>query len=275
MLSFFSRRTKRGPVAENFSFAAVGYPKVGNTWLRVTLGRYVQKLADLPDLPLFELGDVARLSSAVGPAGAGYFTHAPLEWTTQTASELSHENVVRPFREKKVILLVRHPLDALVSFYKQNVHRVKPEPFSGGLVQFVENPIYGLNKLITFYELWRDSLELGSVMLWRYEDARVNTELSLREVLTFLQLPLVDELMSEAAMFGSFDNMKAMEKSRVPLRYRSSGFQIFASGDLSNPDGFHVRKGKVGGFRGELRPEDADRFEAIVRNRMSSRYGYS
>jgi hypothetical protein len=65
-----------------------------------------------------------------------------------------------------------------------------------------------------------------------------------------------------------------MEKSETPLRYRSSGFQIFASGDLSNPDGFHVRKGEVGGFRGELRPEDADRFEAIVRSHMSSRYGY-
>src|SRR6185437_12016912 len=116
---------------EQFSFVAVGYPKVGNTWLRVTLGRYMQKLAGLPELPLFELGDSHRLSKAVGPAGAGYFTHAPLEWTTQTASELNCENVVRPFREQKVILLVRHPLDALVSFHKQNVHRVKPKPFSG------------------------------------------------------------------------------------------------------------------------------------------------
>jgi hypothetical protein len=275
MLNFFSRRRSERAVEEPFSFVAVGYPKVGNTWLRVTLGRYMQKLAGLPDLPLFEPGDSLRLSKAVGPAGAGYFTHAPLEWTTQTASELRYENVVHPFREQKVIILVRHPLDALVSFHKQNVHRVKPKPFSGDVVQFIESPIYGLNKLITFYELWRDSLEHGNVMLWRYEDARANMESSFREVLTFLQLPLVDELISDAAAYGSFDNMKAMEKSQAPLRYRSSGFQIFASGDLSNPDGFHVRKGEVGGFRGELRPEDADMFEAIVRNRMPSRYGYS
>jgi hypothetical protein len=275
MLNFFSRRKNSNFVEDRHSFAAVGYPKVGNTWLRVTLGRYVQRLAKLPELPLFEPGDTARLSKALGPAAAGHFTHAPLEWSTQTAADLSHKNVVRPFQGQKVILLVRHPLDALVSLHKQNVHRVKPKPFSGDLVQFIESPIHGLEKLITFYELWRNSLDLGSVMLWRYEDARANMELSLREVLTFLQLPIVDELISDAAAYGSFDNMRAMEKSETPLRYRSSGFQIFASGDLSNPDAFHVRKGEVGGFRGEMRPEDADRFEAIIRSRMSSRYGYS
>jgi hypothetical protein len=275
MFSFLSRRKEERPAGEQSSFVAVGYPKVGNTWLRVTLGRYVQKLADLPDLPLFEPGDVALLSNAVGSAGAGYFTHAPLEWTTQTASELSYENVVGPFREKKVILLVRHPLDTLVSFFKQNVHRVNPRPFSGDIIQFVESPIYGLDKLIAFYELWRDPPDLGGVLLWRYEDARVDAESSLRQVITFLQLPLVDELVSEAAIYGSFENMKAMEEARVSLRYRSSGFQIFASGDLSNPDGFHVRKGQVGGFRNELRPEEADRLEAVVRSRMPAGYGYS
>ena len=123
MLNFFSRLQSEKAAEEQFSFVAVGYPKVGNTWLRLTLGRYVQRLADLPDLPLFEPGDFQRLAEAVGREGAGYFTHAPLEWTTQTASELSHENVVRPFQRQKVLLLVRHPLDALVSLHKQYVHR--------------------------------------------------------------------------------------------------------------------------------------------------------
>jgi hypothetical protein len=275
MLNFFARRRSDKGDEERFSFVAVGYPKVGNTWLRVTLGRYVQRLVGLQDLPLFEPGDSQRLSKEVGPTAAGYFTHAPLEWITQTASDLSYENVVRPFRQQKVVLLVRHPLDALVSFHKQNLYRVNPKPFSGDVVQFIESPIYGLNKLIRFYEIWRDSLSAANVMVWRYEDARTNMESSLREVLTFLQLPLVDELISEAATYGSFDNMKAMEKSREPLRYRSSGFEIFASGDLSNPDAFHVRKGEVGGFRSELRPDDIARFEAIVRDRMTFGYGHS
>jgi Sulfotransferase domain len=274
MLRFFSLRKDSDTVEDRPTFVAVGYPKVGNTWVRVTLGRYVQRFAGLHDIPLFEPGDSALLSRALGPAAAGYFTHAPLEWSTQTATDLNHENVVRPFQGKKVILLVRHPLDALVSLYKQTVYRVKPKPFSGDLVQFIEDPVYGLNKIIVFYELWRDSVDRESVLLWRYEDARLDMASSLRQILTFLQLPIVEELISDATTYGSFDNMKAMEKSEVPLRYRSSGFQIFASGDLSNPDAFHVRKGEVGAFRGELRREDADRFEAIVRNHLSSRYGY-
>ena len=152
---------------------------------------------------------------------------------------------------------------------------VKPPPFSGDVVQFIESPIHGLEKLVRFYELWRDSLGSANVMLWRYEDARMNVETSLREVLAFLGFRLDPQLISEAAVYGSFDNMKAMEKSREPLRYRSSGFEIFASGDLSNPDGFHVRKGEVGGFRSEMPLKDAERFELIIRERMSSGYGYS
>src|SRR5262249_44540364 len=149
-------------------------PKVGNTWLRVTLGRYVQKLAGLPDLPLFEPGDSQRLSKAVGSAGAGYFTHAPLEWTTQTASELSYENVVRPFREQKVILLVRHPLDAVVSHYMHKSYKIEGgRRFTGSLDDFVEDQILGLDKLLRFYEIWRGGRgEVRACLLWRYEDAR-------------------------------------------------------------------------------------------------------
>src|SRR6185312_6487344 len=147
------------------------------------------------------------------------------------------------------------------------------QPFSGGLVQFIESPVFGLNKLIAFYELWQDSLAQGSVLLWRYEDARANVESSLKEVLTFLRLPIVDEVISDAAMFGSFENMKALELSDTPLRYRSSGFNIFASGDLSNPDAFHVRRRLVEGFREKLSGEDAARFEAVIRNRLPASYG--
>ncbi|MGH6680328.1 MAG: sulfotransferase domain-containing protein, partial [Bradyrhizobium sp.] len=208
MLNCFSRRRSEG-AAEQFSFVAVGYPKVGNTWLRVTLGRYTQRLAGLPELPLFELGDSQRLSKAVGPAGAGYFTHAPLEWTAQTASELNRANVVRPFREQKVILLVRHPLDAVVSHYMHNSHKVEDgSRFTGSLDDFVEDQVLGLDKLLKFYEVWREGLgDVRAYLLWRYEDARRDPLNNLQQIVRFLDLPMDQAAAKDAVDFSSFENM--------------------------------------------------------------------
>ena len=69
--------------------------------------------------------------------------------------------------------------------------------------------------------------------------------------------------------------MRAMEMSDSGPTYRSSGFNIFATGDRSNPDAFHVRKGTPGSYRDELSPEDVREFAGIIRERLPDFYGYS
>src|SRR6185437_3302520 len=164
----------RGSSNEKFSFVAIGYPKVGNTWLRLMLGRYVQQLGKMSDLPLFEPSDAAVLSDAIGPQAAGYFTHAPLEWTKQTEADLTENNVAGPFRGMKALLLIRHPLDALVSHYAQNQKKVGADyRFTGSLEEFIDDPIFGIQKFFRFYELWREHRRNAKgVAVWRYEDAR-------------------------------------------------------------------------------------------------------
>jgi hypothetical protein len=276
MLNFFSRRRSEQPVEEQFSFVAVGYPKVGNTWLRVTLGRYVQRLAGLPDLPLFEPGDALRLSKAVGQAGAGYFTHAPLVWTTQTASELSYENVVHPFRNQKVILLVRHPLDAVVSHYMHKSYKIEDgSRFTGSLDDFVEDQIFGLDKLLKFYEVWREGLsQVRACLLWRYEDARRDPLSNLLQVVRFLDLPMDQSVAKDAVDFSSFENMKSIESSGASFAYKSSGFQVFGSGDRSDPNAFHVRNGQVGEYRTKFSSDRLLAYEGAISERLSDFFGY-
>lgn len=109
------------------TFSAVGYPKVGNTWLRITLGRYLQTVYGLTEMPLMDSAEFPDLASA-GCKTIGEFTHSPLEWTSQCESDLTYESVVLPFHGQRVVLLVRHPLDVLVSQYMQERFRKNTTP---------------------------------------------------------------------------------------------------------------------------------------------------
>ncbi|RLJ68008.1 sulfotransferase domain-containing protein [Sulfurisoma sediminicola] len=257
------------------AFVAVGYPKVGNTWLRVMMGKYVQEIAQSTELPLFDVGDRDALLRMVGPAAVGYFTHAPLDWADQTADDLSFENVVRPFCDRRVVLLVRHPLDTLASFHKQQVHRARKNVFQGSLEAFVRSPVFGLEKLIAFYSIWNERRNVvPSFLLWRYEDAKRDPHASLRSVIEFLGLPVNDEFITAAVGFGSFESMREMEMQKTAPTFKSSGLGIFATGDRSNPDAYHVRKGKIGGYRDELPVEIANEFEAAIKDRLPAYFGY-
>lgn len=256
------------------TFAAVGYPKVGNTWLRITLGRYLQRVYGLSEMPLMDSAEFPLLASA-GCKAIGEFTHFPLEWTSQRESDLTSENVVLPFRRQRVVLLVRHPLDVLVSQYMQERFRNKVTPFSGSLLDFIEHPVFGIGKLIRFYRLWADARkDVPDLHVWRYEVARLRPADSLAEVLRFLGEEVKADALGEAVDFASFENLSTMERSgKRDIVYKSSGLFVFGSEADGNPNAMHVRKGVVGGYRDELTPEDAARFEARVRSEMPPLFG--
>jgi len=258
------------------TFAAVGYPKVGNTWLRMTLGKYLQEIYNLQDLPLMDSAEFPVLAAA-GCKSIGEFTHYPLEWTTQKDSDLTLENVVRPFCNQRIVLLVRHPLDVLVSQYMQERYMVKGTSFSGSLTDFIEDPVFGLNKFLNFYRFWTQAEGIvSSIHFWRYEDARSGPAQSLEKLLRCLGEDIDATAIARAVDFASFDNLKAMEQSgQQDIVYKSSGLFVFGSAPKDDPNSMHVRKGVVGGYKDELAPEDAARFEAQIRSEMPLIYGYT
>ncbi len=253
----------------------VGFPKTGNTWMRYMLGRYVQLLCGLPRMPLFDgadgLGRCERFCS--GPAM--HFTHRPLLWQSQKASDLDYNNVIRPFAEKRVVLLVRHPLDALVSLWMQQIHRVK-DGYTDALTDMIENPVLGIEKFFRFYELWSEySGHVKEFMLVRYEDMRVEPLSAFADVLEFLAIPLHEELLQQAVAESDFENMKKVEMSGKGPSYKSSGLNIFASGDNGNADSLHVRRGQVGGYVDYLTPEEIGILQCRIDGRLPTTFGYS
>jgi hypothetical protein len=253
----------------------VGYPKTGNTWTRYMLGRYVQLVCGLPYLPLFDATDRMGCCErfCVGPAM--HFTHRPLLWHDQKASDLNFENVIRPYIEKRVSLLIRHPLDTLVSLWMQRLHRVH-DGYTGTLTQMIEDPVWGIEKLFRFYELWFEHHgRVKDFLLVRYEDMRADPETVFRGILDYLEISPQDDGLRQAVADADFESMKKVELSGEAPKYPSSGYSMFANGDLNNADALHVRRGAVGGFYDYLQRDEAGRLLDLINRRLSVFYGYS
>lgn len=257
-------------------FVAVGYPKTGNTWTRIMLGRYVQIIHGLDHLPLFDANEMAALANHGYRGSNGVFTHQPLTWETQVAGDLSYKNVIAPFLRQKVLFLARHPLDTLVSHFMHAKHKVPDAPYPGDLIDFIFDPVHGLDKLIRFHELWAAHHgDVGEFFLWRYEDVRRDTPAQLKHLLEFLGEVVDDVAMRVAVEYASFENLKAMESAGKKLIYKSSGFNAFGDGPRDDPNTFHVRKGEIAGYKNELPPQHVADLEQRVKVEIPAFFRYS
>lgn len=256
------------------NFVAVGYPKTGNTWIRYMLGCYIQDVYSLPTPPLFDGGEFVDLRRDGYDGPSGRFTHEPLIWTEQTAEDLSADLVVSPYRDETVVLLVRHPLDAITSHYMHMKYKKVRYPFKGTLEEFANDKVFGLDKLFKFYQLWAGELAMrAEIKIVRYEDMRADQENNLRALLDFIGAKINDASIDSAILSSSFDMMKSLEESGKAPSY-SSGFKMFGDGERSNPNSFHVRKGEVGGYRSEFNKGVVDLLESRVSKEMHTCFGY-
>ena len=252
----------------------VGYPKTGTTWTRFLVGHYIQSLCGIKRMPLYDSYDWLGRCERAPQGPPMIFTHRPLEWSGQTAHDLTPHNVVAPFRGKKVVLITRYPLDALVSAWFAERFQVK-NIYVEGLHEFIDDRIFGMEKLLRFHEIWAYRCdEVAAFKVLRYEDLIADTGANLKAVCDFLGIPVDNNLIAETVSYASFENMKTLEGGDHKIRYRSSGLDVFATGDKANPDAWHMRRGKVGGYCGYLDPGTARSFEDKISTGMADRFGY-
>ena len=116
---------------------------------------------------------------------------------------------------------------------------------------------------------WADALSgRPDSLIVRYEDLRSDTETTLRRITGLLGEEFEDAHYRKAIEFGSVDNMRELERSgyfqNASLRLR----------DANDPDALKVRRARVGGFRGDLSPEQADWVEQQVHEHSHPALGY-
>lgn len=186
----------------------VGYPKTGNTWFLMMLRRLLVKTHDLPDEAikrvLFTRLWKWQAWQAV-PDGVPviHATHNMPCYNSETAAEMCLN--LSPFRDKKVILLIRDPKDLLVSLWFHNVYRNVPPLFNGSLAEMVHSDLYGLEKYLRYYQQWYENLNIpAETLLVRYEDHSADAAEMVRKTADFLGLENLTEYAIEP-MFTTWE----------------------------------------------------------------------
>jgi hypothetical protein len=248
----------------DFDVYLLSYPKCGRTWVTLQMGRAISQHFGLEVPNLLKLSTFGEALPEV--------PHIRLTHDDQLAG-------------KKVILLVRDPRDVIVSYYH---HKSRREPlrdfwwfqrkrkethsrFQGTLAEFLEQDIGGFDTLLRYYAIWEKARHApGAFLLLRYEDMQTDPAGQLRRVLDFIGLSrITDAEVKEAVEYASFRNMQKIEAGEEVKSFK------LKAGDVNDPNSYKVRRGKVGGYRDELTPEQIAKLERKMAARLSAFYGYA
>ena len=251
----------------------VSFGKSGRTWLRVMLSRFYQVKYGIGERHLIGFDNLHKKNRAIPKL---FFTH-----DNYLKDYTGNRDSKADFYDKKVVLLIRNPLDVAVSQFFQWKYRMRPGkkalnqyPEHGSDIEiydFLMDPDAGLTKIIDYLNLWaREAGKIKDLLIVRYEDMRSNTGEVLEKILTFLGTPGEQDQIQEAVRFASVENMRNMETKRT---FWLSGSRMVAK-DKSNPNSYKVRKAKVGGYRDYFDDQQIQTLNQLVADRLDSIFGY-
>jgi len=202
----------------------VSYPKSGRTWLR-----YI----------LTEL----RVADEVS------FHHDAFEFNdgSRPAHNFDEESRLNTYAADRIVLLRRDPRDIMVSLFYQITGRFRDFfEYEESISMFIRDPYFGAVTLKAFFDMWDRLAGQLSVLMLSYEECHGDLKGTCEQLLDFYELPYSEDALDRAVKAASFDNMKALEQS-----------QAFPSPWLRPRNNkLKVRRGKVGGYREELSPND-------------------
>jgi len=145
---------------ERADVVCVSFGKSGRTWLRVMISRVYQRKYRLAEGSLLEFDNFHRSRSGIPSV---LFTHDNYlrDYTRDGGGKAA-------FRNKRVMLLVRHPADVAVSVFNHWKHRMRPHkallngyPATDDDVspyEFLMRPC-GLDKVIAFMNEWGAAID--------------------------------------------------------------------------------------------------------------------
>ena len=250
----------------------IAHPKSGSTWLRFQLARIYQQKFSLPESVIPRVGILHRLNPAIPQihmAGYEYIKHviarpAPDE-------ELSN---------KRVVFVVRHPLDVVVSLYfhiqKHAAHERKlfnnwPLSLENvSIFEFALRSDWGLREAIEFYNgCVRHAANMPDAMIVTYEDMRRNTPDVLHRILRFANTDASEAEVLEATEFTSFDRLRDAERTNSFNSYR------LRPGNPGDPESFKVRRAKIFGYLDYFDAEEVNELERIVTEKLDPSLDFS
>jgi hypothetical protein len=258
----------------------IGHPKSGNTWLRVMLSRLYQVRHGLPASLIVTSDELARKNPAIPRISA---TNGHYSYEGAVGDALAPDAPDSPLRHKPIVLLARHPCDIAVSWFfqftrRQSAHKQElinhsvehpVDRRTVGMWEFVRHSDIGVPSLIEYLNRWeRNVAHLPRATVVRYEDLRADPQKTLPKITALMGEKFADREIEEAVAFGSFDNLKKLERQGF---FRQGGLSLRNPRD---PESFKVRRAKVGGFKDYFTADQVAELEELVQTRLSPTFSY-
>jgi hypothetical protein len=257
--------------------AIVRHPKTGGTWLRVLITRLYAAKYGLSSRRVVRTDELNRIDRRVPVflSSSGY-----LSWE-RGWGDLARTDPA--LREKKLLLLARHPGDIVVSWFIQFTKRTsafKREMLLAEMAapidrdsisrwDFIKHPEIGLPAVIDYYNYWhRNIQQMPHAMVVRYEDLRADTASELARIGGFLGVCFSDAEVEDAVEFASFDRLREKEQSGY-FDNRSLTLR-----NASDPETLKVRRGQVAGYRDDLTEEQTAWVDNQIETSLASAFGY-
>ena len=247
----------------------VSIPKSGRTWVRTFLCAYFCRRHGHPfSLEPEQSGD-GRIPRII-------YSHDRFEQRTKADrwDELRGKYFIPAVerRRAKIILLARDPRDTFVSHYVQLTKRTRETPEDlkqKEIGEVLRDRRHGIASMIEIMNAWlKEWSGKPNFLLVRYEDLQSAPEESFRQMLQFLGEGEPDpDAFSHALEFSRFGNMKKLEAAGA------FASKILQATNVSDPESFKVRRGKVGGFTDYLAGDDLAHATAAMRQ-LDQRFGY-
>jgi O-antigen/teichoic acid export membrane protein len=221
------------------------YPRAGSTWLRFLLQ---ETLMEQPST----FPSVNRVIPQVG------FHKNAHRLPNGGRIIKTHEAFRREYG--RAIYLVRDPRDVLLSEYAfQRALGLTAVEMDDYIGDFIIRQVNANGSWRDHARSWLDASEQNpDIRIFRFEDLRRDTAGTLREMLSFLEVPT--------------------DHNRILSAIRNNGVKEMRAKELDTPqktsrDGRFVREGAAGGWRKNLTPEQAQRIGLAMQSEMQ-RLGY-
>ncbi len=223
-----------------------GHSKSGNTWLRFLIFNYFNIKNNGAEKTL----TYSELNGKIQPdeIGALHIKTSEIKGTPAGYPDLirTHQHHKEKYKLfKDVIYISRNPLDVLVSAYHFYITN-RPENHSR---EYPHNEInsYVLFHLPVWLHHYKSYESQSRVLHVTYEELQRNTGETLGHVLRYMGCNNIDESSIEKSVkLSSFNSIKKMGRKFN---------EEYGMGPKERYKGEFTRKGKVGGYKDELKPE--------------------
>lgn len=247
--------------------ALVSFPKSGRTFVRTMLARLYQQQFGIDEREVLEFKTLRNAEP-----------HVPRLLLTHDGDAMRRPHQIRinrkAYADTKVLLLVRHPGDVIVSRYHHHKHRstdkARQRLARQPIDQYVWSEQGGVPAIVAFLNNWAEyARERDDLMIVRYRDFLQEPHETLSKVAAFIGLSASPDTIAEAVEFARFDNLKQREREGY---FKSERFG--ARGD-GNESSFKVRSGSRRGYLSALEAGNATRLDAYVRANLDPVFGYA